>query len=250
MVKMKYRNNIMAYLCLLVLALSFTACKGKEKEMTEHEDEVSIDNPSESSQTESNQNGGNTVVVDTSKYPEGSVTFSTAHSYKKMLNLYLNLEEGIKASDITEISFTLDTEMPLEIRMYAGKDSVQKSGTTELTSSTVETVASLDGNETVDVDGNSIQQDNYTLSLENKNSSRFYLVEGNGQKITLAIDEKAKKVLDSIDGETLMIGLYANNIAPEFTIYQLTYVANGNSYEVQLDETTAKPSQGSSLAFH
>lgn len=235
----------------LLLIVSLTACK-KDKTLVDQE----ISNPEVVVDSDSSESNGSkmtdvaSVDGEVKIYPEGSVSFETEHSYSKLLKLFLSLPEGVKAADISDITFEVNTEMPLELRLYAGAKDVQKSASSEVTGSLLEALTELQDSNKKTVDGVEIDHENYDITLEAKNSTRAYLVEGEGQKVTFTFDGKGKEYLASIEGESIVFGLYANNVAPKYTIYSLSFQAAGQSYELTLDETTVKASQGSAILFH
>lgn len=236
----------------LLLMVSLTACKKDDKKLLDEESsspEVVVDSDSPESNGDKVVEGGNTDS-DTKVYPEGSVSFETDHSYSKLLKLFWSLPEGVKAADISNITFEVNTEMPLELRLYAGSKDVQKSASSEVTGSTVEALTQLKGSDKKTLDGVEVDHENYDIILEAKNSTRAYLVEGDGQKVTFTFEGKGKEYLSSLEGDTLVFGLYANNVAPRYTLYSLSFQAAGQTYEITLDETTVKASQGSAVLFH
>lgn len=238
--KKKNLRKVAACFCLLMLTISLTGCGGNKPS-------ADTDKKNATSKSEDNKTTGD---KSDKAWPANSVTFSTTHAYSKLLKLNLVLPDGVTASDLTDITFTLDTDKPLELRLYAGATDVQKSVSHELTGETVVAEATADGTEKADVDGKSVDQENYALNLNKQNVTRFYLSEGEGQSLAFKVDERATGILSAIQGNSVMLGIYANNMAPEFTIYNVSFKAGGKDYTVTLDENTAKPTQGSSLQFH
>lgn len=212
---------------LLLFSLIATSGCGKKKETTTKDAST---NQNEAVENEDTVNGEDISLeegADTNA--EGSslrdgisqlIHFTTTNNYHSYFSVEVELPEGVKASDITEIMLGVDTQMPLELRLYAGNEEVSCDDTKELTEEVTKLNDTVTGTEQVEEDGESVTKQIHSVTNEIVSSTRLNVTEGTGQELTFAVDEHAKEVLGQVDGNTLVFAVYAHNVAPEFEVYE------------------------------
>lgn len=167
--------------------------------------------------------------------------FSSADNYRSYASVNIPLPNGVKASDITSISFRVDTAKALSFRLYAGVDSVEKAAANELTSETAQIVKKAAKTEKVMEDGRSVTKTTYNLSSTVTKTTRVAKPAANNQKVTFTVDSRAKALLGKVSGNTLALGIYAHNVAPSYSFYNLKITTASGTYLIDLtkDNTSA-----------
>lgn len=232
--------------CLAILMLfSLLAASGcgKKKEATTKEASTDI------SETIGEETTGNdeesTQSVETSPNDTGSslrdgisqlINFTTTNNYHSYFTVEVTLPAGVKASDITDIVLGVDTQMPLELRLYVGGEEVFCDDAKELTKEVTKLNDTVTGTVQVEEDGESVTKQIHSITNEIVSSTRLYVTEGTSQELTFAVDDHAKELLGQIEGNTLKFAVYAHDVAPAFGVYEFNIKTASDTITVDFSD--------------
>lgn len=186
-----------------------------------------------------------TVTPTTAPVVAGNkVAFTTSNNYRSYLTINIPLPDGVTAKDITKISFTVDTAKPLSLRLYGGDGTVTNSNASELTHEATKNEETVVSVEEVTTEGVTVNKTVHNLVETVVETTRPELASGNGQKVEYTVDGYGKSVLNNISGKALSLGIYANNVAPAFSVYELQIVTATNTYSITLNSAIVGASTG------
>lgn len=167
------------------------------------------------------------------KKPSRVLNFTSKDNYHSYMYVNIVLPAGVTTTDLTSIGFDVITKKDLSIRLYAGNGSVTKSDSNELTCEE-KNYKIIDTEDVID-NNTGVKKIKHTLVDNIKKSTRIAVKAGNDQKVTFKVEDHAKKVLSNYKGIVLTLGIYAHNIAPDYSIYNLQIKTASKTYDVKLD---------------
>lgn len=176
------------------------------------------------------------IKVVVAEEPSKTAQFTTQDNYHSLMYLGIELPDDISASDITSISFNVDTKSALSLRLYGGDGSVTKSDNSELTYEEKKLQDTVTGKDNVTENGSSVTKTKHDLTVNVTKSTRIAVAAGDKQKVTFTVDDHAKKVLSSVKGYTLALGIYAHNVAPAFSVSNVQITTSSKTYNIKIDE--------------
>lgn len=167
--------------------------------------------------------------------PSQVIHFTSKDNYHSYMYVNIDLPEGVSAADITSFGFQVGTKNPLSLRLYAGSGSVIKSDKNELTYEEKKFEYTVTNTENVTENSTTVKKTKHNLNDNIKKSTRIAVEAGDNQSVTFDVDDNAKKVLSSISGKVLTLGIYAHNIAPTYSINSFQFKTASKTYDVELN---------------
>lgn len=185
------------------------------------------------------------VVIESLK----TAQFTTKDNYHSLMYVDIELPDAVSASDITSIGFSVNTKSALALRLYAGNDTVAKSDHSELTYEEKKILDTVAGKEEITENNTKVSKTKHDLTESIIKSSRIAVAAGDKEKVTFKVDDHAKKVLSSISGSVLTLGIYAHNTVPSYSVSSIQITTASKTYDIQLTDSNVGGLSGGSVTL-